>query len=190
MKQLFSLKTLWTVYGILVAIAIILTLINPDLPMKEVILCLTILIVCRQSYAQLVSAHPMEQPSRTRRINPRLGWLGLLGFLGFFGIPCYILFGQSFPFLFFCFFGFFGFFFEGKLSGILRDERFCQNELRASANASRFCIQMIAFCVIISAQLYSSPFLIPFLMSSLGLCLGLVNFLQPYLLYRYDQLED
>ena len=190
MKQLFSLKFLWKVYAVLITISIILMRINPDLPMKEVILCLTILIVFRQDYTQLVSDQSKEQPSRTPHVNPKLGWLGLLGFLGFSGIPCYLLSGQTFPFLFFCFFGFFGFFFEGKLSDILRDERFCQNELRATANASHFCIQMIAFCVVISAQLNSSQFLSPFLMSSLGLCLGLVKFLQPYLLYRYDQLED
>lgn len=115
MKQLFSLKFLWKVYAVLITISIILMLINPDLPMKEVILCLTILIVFRQDYTQLVSDQSKEQPSRTPHVNPKLGWLGLLGFLGFSGIPCYLLSGQTFPFLFFCFFGFFGFFFEGKV---------------------------------------------------------------------------
>lgn len=190
MKRFLSPKFLWTLYAVLIAISIVLMLINPNLPMKEIILALTILIVFRQDFTQLISDHPSEQPSHTPRINPKLGWLGLLGLLGFAGIPCYLLSGQNFPFLFFSFFGFFGFFFDGKLSDILRDERFCQNELRANANASRFCIQMIAFCVVISAQLHSSALLPPFLMSSLGLCLGLVKFLQPYLLYRYDQLED
>lgn len=42
MKQLFSLKFLWKLYAVLITISIILMLINPDLPMKEVILCLTI----------------------------------------------------------------------------------------------------------------------------------------------------
>ena len=102
MKQLFSLKFLWKVYAVLITISIILMLINPDLPMKEVILCLTILIVFRQDYTQLVSDQSKEQPSRTPHVNPKLGWLGLLGFLGFSGIPCYLLSGQTFPFLFFC----------------------------------------------------------------------------------------
>ena len=88
MKQLFSLKFLWKLYAVLITISIILMLINPDLPMKEVILCLTILIVFRQDYTQLVSDQSKEQPSRTPHVNPKLGWLGLLGFLGFSGIPC------------------------------------------------------------------------------------------------------
>lgn len=101
MKQLFSLKFLWKVYAVLITISIILMLINPDLPMKEVILCLTILIVFRQDYTQLVSDQSKEQPSRTPHVNPKLGWLGLLGFLGFSGIPCYLLSGTDFslPFL-------------------------------------------------------------------------------------------
>lgn len=90
MKQLFSLKFLWKLYAVLITISIILMLINPDLPMKEVILCLTILIVFRQDYTQLVSDQSKEQPSRTPHVNPKLGWLGLLGFLGFSGIPCYL----------------------------------------------------------------------------------------------------
>ena len=70
MKQLFSLKFLWKVYAVLITISIILMLINPELPMKEVILCLTILIVFRQDYAQLVSDQSKEQPSRTPHVNP------------------------------------------------------------------------------------------------------------------------
>ena len=97
MKQLFSLKFLWKVYAVLITISIILMLINPDLPMKEVILCLTILIVFRQDYTQLVSDQSKEQPSRTPHVNPKLGWLGLLGFLGFSGIRT----DFSLPFLLF-----------------------------------------------------------------------------------------
>lgn len=189
MKQLFSLKFLWKVYAVLITISIILMLINPDLPMKEVILCLTILIVFRQDYTQLVSDQSKEQPSRTPHVN--LSWAGWVCWdFGIFRNPLLSAFGTDFSLPFLLLLRIFRILFRGKLSDILRDERFCQNELRATANASRFCIQMIAFCVVISAQLNSSQFLSPFLMSSLGLCLGLVKFLQPYLLYRYDQLED
>lgn len=97
MKQLFSLKFLWKVYAVLITISIILMLINPDLPMKEVILCLTILIVFRQDYTQLVSDQSKEQPSRTPHVNPKLGWLGLLGFLGFSGIPVICFRDRLFP---------------------------------------------------------------------------------------------
>lgn len=188
MKQLFSLKFLWKLYAVLITISIILMLINSDLPMKEVILCLTILIVFRQDYTQLVSDQSKEQPSRTPHVNPKLGWLGLLGFLGFSGIPVICFRDRLFP----------SCSFASSAFSVLFVENFpisCATNAFVKMNCVplqmplRFCIQMIAFCVVISAQLTPlSSFLL--LMSSLGLCLGLVKFLQPYLLYRYDQLED
>lgn len=96
MKQLFSLKFLWKVYAVLITISIILMLINPDLPMKEVILCLTILIVFRQDYTQLVSDQSKEQPSRTPHVT--LSWAaGSAGFLGFSGIPVICFPDRLFP---------------------------------------------------------------------------------------------
>ena len=70
-----------------------------------------------------------QKPQYTRKISPKLGLLGFFGLFGFLGfVPQF--FGESgvldvpFPLIFFCFFGFFGFYYEGKMSGIMIDERY------------------------------------------------------------------
>ena len=83
-----------------------------------------------------------QKPQYTRKISPKLGLLGFFGLFGFLGfVPQF--FGESgvldvpFPLIFFCFFGFFGFYYEGKMSGIMIDERYEANVNRAAAIANR-----------------------------------------------------
>ena len=61
-----------------------------NLPIRETILALTFLFLLLYRIHFFLSPHSAaeqspEQNTRTRRINPRLGWLGLLGLLGILG---------------------------------------------------------------------------------------------------------
>lgn len=133
-----------------------------------------------------------KYPGRTRKINPKLGYLGFLGFtglLGFFIPP----FNGNLSFLcFFVFFGFFGFFYEGKMSNILADERFMENKREAQRKAMSIGFNMI-FYLIILVGIFSSAqwmnLIVTVLMSGICLIVGFVVFFSEYLLYRYDQ-ED
>ena len=92
--------------------------------------------------------------------------------------------------MFFWFFGFFGFFYEGKLSNTLRDERFILNQQRACSAACQLGLSLISLSAIFACYIDAPLLSRSFLMAVLGLSLAATSFLQPYLLYRYDQLED
>ena len=55
----------------------------------------------------LIVKRDSKRSGRTRKINPKFGYLGFLGVIGFFGIWTYLASGVIFPFVFFIFFGFF-----------------------------------------------------------------------------------
>lgn len=131
---------------------------------------------------------PIFKTNRTRRLNPKLGFLGFFGFLGFLDLDL-----PGF-WLRFIFFGFFGFFYEGKMSDTLMDERFRENKNRAQLMALK-----IAFVVIIIALLFlssgeyfnimSTEHLYSVGNSLIALSIALAMFLSEYLLYRYDHDE-
>ena len=126
--------------------------------------------------------------NRTRKLNPKLGFLGFFGFLGFLDLD---LPGSWIRFIFF---GFFGFFYEGKMSDTLVDERFQENKNKAQLMALK-----IAFAVIIIALLllslgeYFNFISIEYLYRAgqilIALSIALAMFLSEYLLYRYDHDE-
>lgn len=127
--------------------------------------------------------------NRTRRLNPKMGWLGLLGFGGFAGFWTYSVDQSVFPFAFFLFFGFFGFFFEGKMSGTYMDERFRANAARAQLTALKVTCSIVFFALIVLCQgkLFGSfehTLIAAVVLLALALALG--GFLSEYLLYRYD----
>ncbi|MDO5377727.1 MAG: DUF3796 domain-containing protein, partial [Clostridia bacterium] len=124
----------------------------------------------------------------TRRLNPKLGYLGFLGLLGFGGFLTYRAAGEVFPFLFFAFFGFFGFFYEGKMSGTLKDERFRENAVRAQLTAYRAALGMIVVASILLCQgrlLGSLEHAFIALLIVIALSFAMAVFLNEYLLYRY-----
>lgn len=170
-----------------------------DLPMLLAIgcCCLFVLYVFWLMVKAIISnSRTQAQNKRTRRLDPRLGWLGVLGFLGFAGFWTYRIAGEIFPFCFFAFFGFFGFFYEGKMSDIYMDERFRENATRAQLVALKigFSIMMLALILLgRGALLGSLEYTAIAVLILLSCTIGLVMFLSEYLLYRYDyddKLED
>lgn len=139
----------------------------------------------------LVQKEHVLKTGRTRRLSPKLGLLGLLGFFGFAGFWSYGALGDMTPFIFFTFFGFFGFFFEGKMSGILMDERYKENVVRAELKAYRAGFVMIFLLLILAGQgsRFCSELFAPVMTAGLALAVALTLFLSEYLLYRYDHDE-
>ncbi len=120
--------------------------------------------------------------NRTRKLNPKFGFLGFFGFFGFIG-------GVWFRFVFF---GFFGFFFEGKMSNTLMDERFRENKNRAQLMALKaaFTVIIIALCIILVGESFISiEYLFNLVYILISLSIALAIFLSEYLLYRYDHDE-
>ncbi len=134
-----------------------------------------------------------KRAGRTRKVNPKMGYLGFLGFAGFAGIGTYLTQGMIFPFVFFVFFGFFGFFYEGKMSNILADERFLQNRREAELKALRVGYRLTFLLVILvgmAESRVSGDVVAILLMAGVSFICGLVTFLNEYLLYRYDQMDS
>lgn len=126
---------------------------------------------------------------KTRKLNPKLGFLGILGFAGFLGIWSYQASKEVFPFIFFTFFGFFGFFFEGKMSDTLKDERYIENRMRAQIQAYRIGFSISATTLIASSWGWlfrTNDSKLIFITIALSLSYALVVFLAEYLLYCYD----
>lgn len=165
--------------------------IPKDLPMICSIVLLNIYIFYFLIYTGRAGMRPkgtLLKTNKTRRLNPKLGFLGFFGFLGFLDLDL-----PGF-WLRFIFFGFFGFFYEGKMSDTLMDERFRENKNRAQLMALK-----IAFVVIIIALLFlslgeyfnimSTEYLYRVGNSLIALSIALAMFLSEYLLYRYDHDE-
>ena len=142
---------------------------------------------------------PNLNPTHAPHIHPFLGILGLLGFLGFLGFVPISYNGEAatYPtfFFFFNFFGCFGFYYKGKMSGTFVDERFKFNAGRASTLAYKaafaflFGISVSVISAINGGLLASSHIAISILIAASGLALALVIFLEPYLLYKYENEE-
>ena len=119
-----------------------------------------------------------KRPGKTRRVNPKLGYLDD---------------GTVFPFCFFVFFGFFGFFYEGKMSNILADERFLANKREAERKALGIGYKMSFLLLVLAGIFLDGPWLnltAILLICGMSLILGLVQFLSEYLLYRYDRMDS
>lgn len=141
----------------------------------------------------LVVKRESKQTGRTRKISPKLGYLGFFGFIGFLGIWTYLVYGIIFPFVFFIFFGFFGFFYEGKISNILADERFRKNRREAELKALRVGYRLTFLLVLLVGMTGShvkAGTVAVLLTSGISLICGLVQFLNEYLLFRYDQMDS
>nr|WP_307992065.1 DUF3796 domain-containing protein [uncultured Niameybacter sp.] len=130
-----------------------------------------------------------KDSSRTRRISP---WLGILGFLGFIGPIIYSQTGDLMGLVFLGFFGFFSFYFEGKMSGTLRDERFKYNEQRVIMIAGRVNSVGTVFALIMTVN-YIVPrgndIALSFLVGSLSLLWAVNILLQMSLLYYFEHKE-
>jgi len=135
--------------------------------------------------------------THTKKINPRLGLLGLLGFMGFLGfLPMYLnvmdVFHVPTFFFFFAFFGFFGFHYEGKMSDTLIDERFIFNKNRASSIASKIALWLVIIVTVLTMMAVNSLSVYAFssiIIATIGFALALLAFLEPYLLYRFENGE-
>ena len=162
-----------------------------DIPM---LLALTLDAFCALTLLTLILRESIfrrrreAETHRTRQLNPRLGFLGLFGFCGFLGFLPIRELSTYTPFVFFLFFGFFGFFYEGRMSNTLMDERFQENVRRAKLDAYKLGIEIVLLLVIANGLIDCSPELrASVMLVVLSLTMGLVLFLQEYLLYRYDQ---
>ena len=103
---------------------------SKDLPM----ICSTALMIIYIFYFLIYTGRTgiqqkrtLLKTNRTRKLNPKMGFLGFFGFMGFMGFWTYSTEKGIFPFTYFMFFGFFGFFYEGKMSNTFMDERFKEN---------------------------------------------------------------
>ena len=163
-----------------------------DLPMLLAGAFLLVYVLCLVVWLiQSASARKrqVQATQTTRSLNPKLGLLGLLGFLGFLGFWSYPTHQDVTPFFFFLFFGFFGFFYEGKLSNTFMDERFRENRMRAEYTAMKIGFSILLLSAILLSRgtlLGRLEYGFISLVIVLSLVLGLVLFLQEYLLYRYD----
>lgn len=147
------------------------------------ILYLSVLLV----RATIANKRKEADENRTRKLNPKLGVLGFLGFTGFLGIWTYQIDKTVFPFIFLVFFGFFGFFFEGKMSNVLMDERYRENQQKAQLQAYRTGFSITVMTLIASSWgwlFHSNDTRLLFMTISLSLAFGLTIFLSEYLLYR------
>ncbi|MEF9960352.1 MAG: DUF3796 domain-containing protein [Niameybacter sp.] len=131
-----------------------------------------------------------NQEIKTRTISKHLGWLG---FLGFMGPIAYLTTDWTGSLAFLVFFGFFSFYFEGKMSGTLRDERYLENERRAQGVAYRVGL-MIIFLSLIACVNWIEPYgyktAYTFLIAVLALDWAVVSNLSIGLLYYWDKQEQ
>lgn len=166
-----------------------------DLPM----ICSTALMIIYIFYFLIYTGRTgiqqkrtLLKTNRTRKLNPKMGFLGFLGFLGFMGFWTYSTEKGIFPFTYFMFFGFFGFFYEGKMSNTFMDERFKENRNRAQLTALKtaFAVLIIMFVFLnVSDRFMSMEYRLIAVHILISLSIALEIFLSEYLLYRYDHEE-
>lgn len=163
-----------------------------DLPMMGAVLLLVAYAVWLVLLIWQAAGRRKRREAETkiaRKTDPRLGLLGFAGFLGFLGFWTYRLDGTVTPFAFFVFFGFFGLYYDGKMSGVLMDERYRENSARAQLKASRLSLSLIFLSLIVVGQgrlLGSLEYTLIAELIAVSLCIALYLFLGSYLLYRYD----
>lgn len=163
-----------------------------DLPM----MCSVVLMIAYIGYlflclgkTSLQQKMAILETNRTRKINPKLGFLGFFGFLGFLGFWTYSTEGRTAPFISFVFFGFFGFFYEGKMSNTYMDERFKNNASKARFNALKTAFSFIIVELVflsLGGYFISQEYMFIVLHILIALSIASVIFLSEYLLYRYD----
>ena len=167
-----------------------------DLPM----ICSVVLTIAYGLYllistgrTSIQQKRTMLKTNRTRKLNPRMGFLGFLGFMGFMGFWTYNNDKRIFPFMFFMYFGFFGFFYEGKMSNTLMDERFKENKGKAQLMALKAASVIIICAVVflsVSEYFMSMEYRLIVVHIMIALSIALALFLSEYLLYRYDHDES
>lgn len=166
-----------------------------DLPMvisTALVAIYIIFLTCLLPIAVNRQKKIIQSTNRTRRLNPKLGFLGFLGFLGllgFFDIGVDNAVYSFRYFTFFCFFGFFGFFYEGKMSNTLMDERFRENANRAQfvAIKTAFIFDWAAtFIIIYFNTVTEYEFMRNVILAVMSFSIAIAAFLSEYLLYRYD----
>lgn len=166
-----------------------------DLPM----ICSTALMIMYIFYFLIYTGRTgiqqkrtLLKTNRTRKLNPKMGFLGFFGFLGFMGFWTYSNEKGVFPFTYFMFFGFFGFFYEGKMSNTFMDERFKENRNKAQLAALKtaFGVLIIMFVFLtVSERFMSMEYRLIAVHILVSLSIALEIFLSEYLLYRYDHEE-
>lgn len=132
-------------------------------------------------------------PTHTRTISPKLGFLGLLGLLGVLGFAGFFQNAfhreiEYFPLFFFSLFGCFGFFYEGKMSNTLIDERFELNRNRATSLANCIALFIIVGVSFITVLLFNleAHITLSIVIATIAFSFGLSFFLQQYLLYKFE----
>lgn len=167
-----------------------------DLPMLVAVLC-TILYVFALIgliiQTDIANRKRQKVLQRTRKINPKLGFLGFFGFFGFLGFSTYSIDQSIYPFAFFVFFGFFGFFYEGKMSNTFIDERYKENKMKAQSVANKTSLSIIFLAILILGQgklMDSLEYTLIAFVIVVALSLALEIFLSEYLLYHYDNDEQ
>lgn len=165
-----------------------------DLPMicSISLFCLYILYLGVLLIKGIINKKDPSVNQYTRKISPKLGYLGFLGLAGFLGFWTYHVNKNFSAFVFFLFFGFFGFYYEGKMSGTLKDERYRENRLKASVKSYQISTIIIFLALIVLGQgraMISLDFTLIAFVIVVTLALALQIFLSQYLLYRYDHSE-
>ena len=159
-----------------------------DLPMiASVVLAVLIMFFIIKTDRE--TKRQVADSNKTRKISPFFGFFGCFGFLGFLGFYTYHLDKNISPFFAFAFFGFFGFFYEGKMSGILMDERYRENLIRAQLTALKtaFVIIGVTLFLVGSGRLLGNlEYTLIAMVILVSLAFALALFLSEYLLYRYD----
>ena len=170
--------------------------LSKDLPMLGALLLFNLYVIYLGGllvWAIVASKRRLAKTKTTRKMDPRLGLLGVFGFFGFVGFWTYSAFHQVYPFIFFVFFGFFGFFYEGRMSGILMDERYVENKTRAELAAHRVTVAALFVTLLVVARgaiLGNLEYTLIAVLIVLSLTVALDLFLSEYLLYRYDRADQ
>lgn len=127
--------------------------------------------------------------NHTRIISSKLGYLGFFGFLGFLGFWTFSIDKTIFPFFFFVFFGFSSFFYEGKLSNVLKDELFKENETKATIQSYKTGFTLMFIMIwLIGMGLFkrNTEWAAIFMIITVSCIYALILFLSKYLLYKYE----
>lgn len=169
--------------------------IAKDIPIIASVIFFSLYVVglfCWLVYSIFKKSQENKISQKTRKLNPKWGWLGFLGILGFAGFWTYSIDKTIFPFCFFSFFGFFGFFYEGRMSGTFMDERFKENALKAQLKSLKigFIITWIILLFLGQGKLIGNlEYTAIAFTIVLSIDIAVTLFLSEYLLYQYDHDE-
>lgn len=126
---------------------------------------------------------------KTQRMPTAMGALGLLCLIG----PIlYATTGNCNYLIFLAWFGWFGWYYDGKMAGILMDERYQENEARALKYSSRGGVILFSWLLPIAMLGYQragATIAYAIFVGGISLVIGIVFFLRAYLLYYFDTKE-